>query len=218
MYTVVTRPDVATAVSMAARFLHNPTQAHMKFARKILRYLYDTRDMKLTYKKSENPDLIVYADSSHGDDTETRRSRYGYLIFFGDALVCWKSKLGSGVKLSTAEAEYVCATQACKEIMWIKHLLTELEKCQKYPVVINEDNQACICMSKNPVVSGRNKHMEIKMHYVRECVRKNEVALRYIGTRDQLADILTKNLASPLFLPLREKILNRGMHKPVGMC
>ena len=73
MYAVLTRPDVA------ARFLHNPTQAHMKFARKILRYLYDTRDMKLTYQKSENP-----------DDTETRRSRYGYLIFFGDALVCWK--------------------------------------------------------------------------------------------------------------------------------
>ena len=217
-YAVLTRPDVATSVSMAARFLHCPTEDHMKFARKILRYLHDTKEMKLTYQKTQNPDLVVYADSSHGDDTETRRSRYGYMIFLGNALICWKSKLGSGVKLSTAEAEYVCATQACKEIMWVKHLLKELDKCQKYPVIINEDNQACISMSKNPVVSGRNKHMEIKMHYVRECVKKNEVSLRYIGTRDQLADILTKNLPSPIFVPIREKIMNPGAHKPMGMC
>ena len=218
MYAVVTRPDVATAVSMAARFMHTPTQNHMKFARKILRYLFDTKDKKLTYSKTENPDIVVYADSSHGDDPETRRSRYGYLIYFGNALVSWKSKLGSVVTLSTAEAEYVCATHACKEIMWMKHLLKELGKCQKYPVIINEDNQACIAMSKNPVVSGRNKHMEIKMHYVRQCVEQNEVTLRYIGTRDQLADIMTKNLPSPMFLPMREKIFNPGMHKPVGMC
>ena len=157
-------------------------------------------------------------DSSHGDDTETRRSRFGYLIYFGNALVSWKSKLGSVVTLSTAEAEYMCATHACKEIMWIKHLLKELGKCQKYPVVINEDNQACIAMAKNPVVSGRNKHMEIKMHYVRQCVDQNEVTLRYIGTRDQLADILTKNLPASIFLPMREKIINPGQHKPVGMC
>ena len=102
--------------------------------------------------------------------------------------------------------------------MWVKHLLKKLDKCQKYPVIINEDNQACISMSKNPVVSGRNKHMEIKMHYVRECVKKNEVSLRYIGTRDQLADILTKNLPSPIFVPIREKIMNPGAHKPMGMC
>merc|ERR1712078_152999 len=151
-------------------------------------------------------------------DTETRRSRYGYLIFFGNALISWKSKLGSTVSLSTAEAEYVCVTHTCKEILWVKHVLKELGVCQKYPVIVNEDNQACISMSKNPVVSGRNKHMEIKMHFVRQCVRNKEISLRYIATHDQLADIMTKNLAYPVFFSLREKIFNPGKLKPVGMC
>ena len=101
------------------------------------------------------------------------------LIFFGHALIAWKSKLSSGQSLSTAEAEYeaeyVCVTHTCKEILWVKHVLKELGVCQKYPVIVNEDNQACISMSKNPVVSGRNKHMEIKMHFVRQCVRNKEI-------------------------------------------
>ena len=119
--------------------------------------------------------------------------------------------------LSTAEAEYVCATQACKEIMWVKHLLLELGKCQKYPVILNEDNQACIKMAENPIVSGRNKHMCTKMHYIRERIREKDVRLQYIPTKDQMADILTKNLPSHKFIPLREKMLNPGLHKPLGM-
>ena len=107
MYAILTRPDVATSVSMSARFLQAPRQAHMKFALKILSYLHTTKDLSLVFTKTKQPKLICYADSSFADDAETCRSRYGFLIFYGNALISWKSKLGAGVKLSTAEAEYV---------------------------------------------------------------------------------------------------------------
>ena len=217
MYTLHTRPDVATSVSMAARYLSAPRQSHLVYATKILRYLYTTKDLKLTYTKSAKPELICYADSSFADDTDSCRSRYGFQIYYGNALISWKSKLGSGVKLSTAEAEYVCAMQATKEIMWLRHMLEELHLGVAGPVVIYEDNQACIKMAENPIVSGRNKHMCTKMHYIRERIREKDVRLQYIPTKDQMADILTKNLPSHKFIPLREKMLNPGLHKPLGM-
>ena len=217
MYAILTRPDVATPVSMAARFLGSPRQAHLIFATKILRYLHTTKDLKLTYTKSQKPTLICYADSSFADDVETCRSRYGFMIYYGNALISWKSKLGGGIKLSTAEAEYVSALEATKEIMWLKNLLKELHLEQKEPVTIHEDNQACIKMAENPIVSGRNKHMATKMHYVRERVREKDVKLKYIATKQQLADILTKNLPSHLFCPIRDSILDPGLHIPLGM-
>ncbi len=119
--------------------------------------------------------------------------------------------------MSTAEAEYVSALEATKEIMWLKNLLKELHLEQKEPVVIHEDNQACIKMAENPIVSGRNKHMATKMHYVRERVREKDIKLEYIATKQQLADILTKNLPSHLFCPIRDSILDPGLHIPLGM-
>ena len=72
-------------------------------------------------------------------------------------------------------------------------------------------------MAENPIVSGRNKHMCTKMHYIRESVREKDVRLQYISTKDQMADILTKNLPSHMFVPIRDKMLDPGLHKPLGM-
>ena len=217
MYAILTRPDVATSVSMSARFLQAPRQAHMKFALKILSYLHTTKDLSLVFTKTKQPKLICYADSSFADDAETCRSRYGFLIFYGNALISWKSKLGAGVKLSTAEAEYVCAMHASKEIMWLKNVLRELHLENKEAVIIHEDNQACIKMAENPIVNGRNKHMCTKMHYIRERVQEKDVKLVYIPTKQQMADILTKNLPSHLFVNLRDNLLDPGLHIPLGM-
>ena len=62
--------------------------------------------------------------------------------------------------------------------------------------------------NKVKVVSGRNKHMELKMHYVRERVQEGDVQVQYIPTRHQRADILTKNLPRPAFERLRAALLN----------
>ena len=217
MYSVVTRPDVAACVSMASRYLNEPKQAHVIFATRVLQYLYATREMKLVYTKTQNPELKVFADSSWSDDPDTRRSRYGYLIFYGDALISWKSKLHSCVALSTAEAEYVAATESCKELLWLKYLFEELEHEFSSPISLYEDNEACIKMSKNHMVSARNKHLETKMHYIREKVEDGTIMLQHIGTKNQLADLLTKTLPHTTYTHLRDQIMDPGLHRPEGM-
>ena len=125
MYTLITRPDVAAAVSTCARYLSKPTQAHFDAAKRILRYLFHTRDIPLVFNKcgSELLRITAFADSSWANDVDTRRSRYGYAIYVGKSLVSWRSKLHSCVALSTAEAEYCAATEAAKHIKWVASLV-----------------------------------------------------------------------------------------------
>jgi hypothetical protein len=212
MYTVMTRPDVATPVSMCARYLQEPRQAHWLAAIKILQYLVSTPEVHLTYRRGSPLNLTCYVDSSWADDKDTRRSRYGYAVYLGTSLLEWKSKLHACITLSTAESEYVAATEACKAVVWLRNTLQELHIPQTSPTAVFEDNQACIHMAANRMITGRNKHMEIKQHYVRHLSRNGTVQLVYIHTKRQRADILTKNLAYPDFVRMRELLLGRSPH------
>ena len=137
------------------------------------------------------------------------RSRCGYAIYVGKSLVSWRSKLHSCVALSTAEAEYCAATEAAKHIKWVASLVTFLKPEAKLPAaLIYEDNDACRSMVQSSQISGRNKHFELKQHFVRECYRKKIVKLLRMPTNQQIADIFTKALARPAFEAHRSKLLN----------
>jgi hypothetical protein len=217
MYAVMTRPDVATAVSICARYLQKPTQAHWDAAIRILRYLASTPEVRLTYRRNNNLELTCYVDASWADDKDTRRSRYGFAIYLGPNLLTWKSKLHACITLSTAESEYVAATEACKTVVWLRNTLNELRIAQTLPTKIFEDNQACIHMASNRMITGRNKHMEIKQHYVRHLAHNKTVHLVYIQTKRQRADILTKNLSLPDFERMRELLLGNALHEADAM-
>ena len=211
MYTLITRPDVAAAVSMCARYLAQPRHAHLEAAQRVLRYLYHTRKMALIYNKCDiaNLRITVFADSSWANDVDSRRSRYGYALYVGKALVSWRSKLHSCVALSTAEAEYCAATEAAKHIKWVASLMQfMLPKGKMPPALLYEDNAACRSMVTCAQVSGRNKHFELKQHYIRELHQHKVLRLLPIVTLEQIADIFTKALARPLFETHRASLLN----------
>jgi hypothetical protein len=68
------------------------------------------------------------------------------------------------------------------------------------------DNKSAIQLSKNPVFHDRSKHIEVRYHYIRECIDSGLIAVELIGTNDQLADIFTKALGCMKFQELRERI------------
>ena len=212
MYCVMTRPDVATSVSICARFLAEPRQAHGDAATRILRYLLHSLQVKLTFHRCKSFQLCAYVDASWADDHDTRRSRFGFAIYVGTNLVCWKSKLHPCLALSTAESEYIAATEVCKIIVWLRNILDELHLYQTGPTLIHEDNQACIQMASQRMVTGRNKHIQLKQHFVRALSLKKRVKLVYIPTDQQRADIFTKNLALPDFLRILSLLLGQQEH------
>lgn len=147
--------------------------------------------------------LIRYSDSSWAS-TQDRKSVSGYVFMINNAPVSWRSKKQTIVALSSTEAEYVALSEAAKESVWIKKLFVELKILhQENAVLIYEDNQSCIKLTKNDSNHGRMKHVDIKYHFVKDQVEKGEIAVKYCKTEEMIADILTKSLGKAQFVYLR---------------
>ena len=93
--------------------------------------------------------------------------------------------------------------------MWLARLLAELKGEEANIVTLKIDNESAIALSRNPVFHDRSKHIDVKFHYIRECVEENRVQLQSIRTEEQLADILTKALGRERFCELRSRL---GVH------
>jgi len=201
-----TRPDIAAAVSIISQFSTKPTQEHYQAAKRILRYLKGSANLKLYLGGISEADktlkLIGYSDANWGNDTDTRKSTTGYLFYLSGGVVSWSSKRQATVALSSTEAEYMALTHTTKETIWLRTILKELGFAQNDATTLYEDNQSCIALAKNPIHHARTKHIDIQHHFVREKVESKEVELAYMSTDDMVADALTKPLARPKFAKL----------------
>ena len=197
--SVWTRPDIAYAVGNAAKFCAEPTKDHWTAVKRIMRYLRGTMDLGLQYVRNDEKSCEGYSDADWAGDTNDRKSTSGYVFQIAGAPISWRSKRQNCVALSTAEAEYVALANAAQEAVWLQSLLQDLQDDSEKPMIIHEDNQAAISMSKNQQYHGRAKHIDIKYHYIRELVADKCVMLKYCPTESMIADILTKGLTKEKF-------------------
>jgi hypothetical protein len=218
LWVTITRPDVAAAVGRACKFSKSPTVAHWRAAIRILRYLLATSELGLVYHRSVRPIIVtVYADAAFGNEAD-KRSRFGHAVYLSGSLVCWLTKATSSVCLSTAEAEYVAATESVKDLLWLRNFLAELGFAQSGPSLLYEDNQACVAMVNNHVVTGRNRHFCVKMAWLRQQVSDGVVSLVFVASRNNLADIMTKILSPDDHVRLAALLLNPKVVSPRGGC
>ena len=101
----------------------------------------------------------------------------GFVFKISGSLVFWSLKKQPTVVTSSVEAEYMTSLDAIKEAMWLRILLSELNYPQVSATVIHTDNQGCIVLAHNPVNHSRVKHIDIKHHFIRECMEHGEVVL-----------------------------------------
>ena len=101
----------------------------------------------------------------------------------------------------------MAASAAAQEAIHLRNLLSSLGYPQRGPTVIYDDNQGCIAMSKNPIQHKRTKHIDIRYHFVREAVAREEIRLCYVPTEDQVGDLLTKAVPKGVVLRLRPILL-----------
>ena len=215
LYTRLTRIDCLTAIAEVARFMHNPGQQHWKAVKRIIRYLKSTHQWGLCYRATMEPGqqwtLTLYVDSSYANDPDKRRSRYGYIIFLNANPVSFGTGLSARTSSSTPEAEYVAMAHGVKELLWTFQTLLTIGISVRLPIVVMEDNQACIQIADNPVSQRRTRHMDVRYHFIRDQINDGIITVRYCATRDMLADVLTKVMPRPAFLRLRDKIVGDVM-------
>ena len=124
----------------------------------------------------------------------------------GSAAVSWRSRKQSVPVDSTTEEEYVAATEATKEIVWLSKILEYLQEKQENSTPLLIDNTFSIKLAKNPIFHDRTKHINTKYYLIQHHVEGKTVHLRHCSTNDQVADIFTKALGREKFERFRNML------------
>jgi hypothetical protein len=159
-------------------------------------YVSGTIEYGIEYFCSEKAcELIGYSDAYYANDIETT----GYLFELANGPVTWCSQRQKLVTLSTTESEYVAASVASREAIWLRKLLKDIRpQCEKATVIF-VDNQSAIKLVKNPEFHKRTKHIDVRYHYIPEKVNAKEIKVEYVPSELQKADIFTKALTKEKF-------------------
>ncbi|GJX88465.1 retrovirus-related pol polyprotein from transposon TNT 1-94 [Tanacetum coccineum] len=198
MYLTTSRPDIAFATFVCARYQARPTVKHLKEVKRIFRYLRQSYNMGLWYPKDSGFELIAYSDADHAGCKDDCKSTSGGLQFLGGKLVSWSSKKQDCTAMSTAEAEYVSLSACCAQVIWMRtQLLDYGYKYNRIPMYY--DSKSAIAISCNPIQHSKTKHIDIRYHFIKEHVEKGTVEIYFVGTEYQLADLFTKALPKERF-------------------
>ena len=202
-------PDLSFAVNVAARFMANPGPEHWQWIKRILRYIRRNPNPCIEFRANMGPPVFGFSDSDWAGDLEDRHSTTGYVFFMAMAPISWATKRQPTVALSSMEAEYMAAAAATQEALSLRSLLHELG----YPLLsiqLAMDNRSAIFFTENAVANARTKHIDIRFHFIRECVQQGMVVPLWVSTNENVADLFTKALKPAVFERHRSVLLKKS--------
>ena len=148
----------------------------------------------------------MFSDADMAGGIDGWQSTFVVLVFIGSTLISWLSLKQKVVVLPMCEAEYVAvATVAC-QVVWLHWLLGELTGVEAHPPALMVDNQPAIALAKNLVLHDRSKHIDVKIHFLRDYGDGGQIVIEFVETARQLADVLTKPLGRLRLTELKEMI------------
>ena len=177
-----TRPDIAAGVNILCRKCSNLTREDLVAAKRVLRYFNGTKHFRLWLgtKMHGNEDLVGYSDADRAGALVDRKSTFGSLIFVRGVSPSSRSAKQIYVPLPSSEAEFVAFTETCKQVIWMRQLLQNLDITLTTPTIVYEDNNGAIIWGAEWVKNA--KHISIRVKYVKEQVKEKGI-LRNIVPR-----------------------------------
>ncbi|XP_074361194.1 secreted RxLR effector protein 161-like [Apium graveolens] len=140
---VCTKPDLAQSVSVVSKFVGDPAKEHWQAVKRGFWYLKD-----------------------YAGDIDSRKSMTGYTFALGGSIANWKATLQTTVTLSTKEAEYMALTEAAKEGIWLKGLVSDLGLHHDQATVYF-DSLGTICLVEDQVHHERTEHIDVRYYILR---------------------------------------------------
>lgn len=199
MYLFNTRLDICYAVNQLSQVMVKPSKLFWKAGKYVLRYLRGTSENGLWYRQMDDVNLHGFTDADWAGSPTDGKSTSRGVFSIGFIALSWYNRKERSVVLSSVEEEYMTASQATCEAIWMRKILVDLFSSHLDPTIIHCDNQSCIKISINPVFHDISKHIDILHHHIRDCVQQNIMFLQYIPTEDQDANILMKALSRRKF-------------------
>ena len=187
-----TRPDLLFAIGILSTHCNEPTRAHMRQAITVLKYIKESPDLAIVYKRG-NLSSTIYADASHAIHTDGKG--HGCLVLkMGSGVVYTRSFKLKMVTLSSTESEWIVLCEATTLAEWYRGMLIELGYAGK-PVTILQDNTSSILIGTNGGNFARTKHLLVKRNKAREGVESGISVIQYCPTENMRADVGTKPLS-----------------------
>eukprot|EP00253_Pinus_taeda_P004666 PITA_04666 len=165
MYAMIyTRPDIAHIVGVLSRFMSKLGKEHWTTVKRVFKYLHGTSDYGLCYQGRLGLDIVLdihgFVDVDWAGDLDQRRSTSGYVFNLFGGGVSGMSKKQYVVALSTTEAEYMAATHAIKEAVWLHRLCSSMGLVQG-TIRIDCDSKSEIFLAKNLAYHSKTKHIDV---------------------------------------------------------
>lgn len=193
---VVSRPDIAFAVSVLCQFNSNPSTEHQQAANHLLGYLAQTKHLSIEYSANQQAPLQVASDASFADDITTRRSTQGYLMTLFNGPICWQSIKQKTVTTSTTEAELLSLSYTARETIALCRLFAQIQFVTDDKLKIWCDNKQAVGLiqKKRPELTTKLRHVDIHHFWLRQVHEQGLVEVEWIPTEDMTADGFTKPL------------------------
>ncbi|GJT64243.1 putative RNA-directed DNA polymerase [Tanacetum coccineum] len=210
---VCTRPDIAYITGMLGRYQSNPGKEHWKAAKKVLRYLQGTKNSMLTYRKTDNLEVVGNSDYDFAKCKDSSRFTSGYIFMLSGGPISWRSHKQELTTTSTMMAEYVACYHATNHAILLRNLISGLKVVDSIsrPIKLYCDNSSAVRFSNSTSSIGAGLYLKTKYLYVREKVEDNSIVIEYISTHDMLADSLTTQA-------LLAHVASMGLCKVLGVC
>ena len=174
---------------------------------RVMSYCVSTRERGLTIapngewngEQDYEFEITGRSDSDYAKDMEARKSVNGWIVYLCGAVVAVKSKMMDVVALSVTEAELSAAVSCVQDMMFVKSIFEALNLRIRTPMILEIDNKGGVDYINGWSVGGRMRHVQTKFHYLRELKELGIINVHWISTKENSADVLTKNLAGPVF-------------------
>ena len=199
-----TRPDIRNAVRAVARYLHAPKRLHWQATMHVLRYVRFTSSFEITFQRGMvgGDRMELFVDSDFASKATDRRSVSGAVVMY----LCRTQK---SVALSSMEAEYVAMADRMKEAIFLRYLWSFMFPDRDVGcTLIHEDNVSAIHLACNPATTPNSKHIDIRPHFIRERVEREEFKVVHVRSDLQRADFLAKPLPKKTFCAHRDFVMN----------
>lgn len=201
-----TRPDIAHATSVVARFVSNPGMPHYNAVIRMLVYLRTTKTFGLVFDMPKpGAGLEAYADANWC----TKFSTSGALYYYDGCLFGWYSRLQRSVCHSTAEAEYQSASSAAREGIFHREVAVDIGDLPVGPSKLLLDSKSAIDMCYDPCQFKKTKHILRDAHFLRDVVAREVFKPEHVSSEEELADIMSKAVSRPIFLQLRPHLVRQ---------
>ncbi|GJZ30086.1 retrovirus-related pol polyprotein from transposon TNT 1-94 [Tanacetum coccineum] len=174
MYLTASRPDIAFATFVCARYQARPTVKHLKEVKRIFWYLRQSYNMGLWYPKDSGFELIAYSDADHAGCKDDCKSTSGGLQFLGEKLVSWSSKKQDCTAMSTAEAEYVSLSVCCAQVIWMRTQLLDYGYRERWNYTLSELNTKALPKERFEYLVHRIGNNQVKANKIDLLVQQYE--------------------------------------------